>query len=85
MGLLGWICFGFFAGLVARAITPGAQSMGFLLTTGLGIGGAFVGGLLGSLLTGGIFWGEIRPAGFVGAVIGSIVLLVLRGVLVGRR
>lgn len=79
MGLLSWICFGFFAGLIARAVMPGTQRMGFILTTVLGIAGAFVGGLMGSLLGGGIFFGQVRPAGFIGAVIGAIVILALRG------
>lgn len=86
MGLCSWICFGFFAGLVARAIMPGTQRLGVVMTALLGIAGAFVGGLLGSMLSGGIFWGEIRPAGFIGAVIGALVLLALRGFLgSGRR
>jgi uncharacterized membrane protein YeaQ/YmgE (transglycosylase-associated protein family) len=85
MGILSWICFGFFAGLVARAVMPGTQGMGFVLTTVLGIAGAFVGGILGSLLSGGVLWREVQPAGFIGSVIGAIVILALRGILGSGR
>jgi uncharacterized membrane protein YeaQ/YmgE (transglycosylase-associated protein family) len=44
--VLSWIVCGLIIGLVARAIVPGRQGLGFLLTVGLGIAGAFVGGLL---------------------------------------
>jgi uncharacterized membrane protein YeaQ/YmgE (transglycosylase-associated protein family) len=76
MGLCGWIVFGFFAGLIARAIMPGKQGLGIIATTLLGIGGSFVGGLLGSLLLGG-GWRVLRPSGFIGAIIGAVVLLAL--------
>lgn len=44
--LLSWIVCGFLIGLLAKAVVPGRQPLGFLLTVGLGVGGAFVGGLL---------------------------------------
>jgi len=76
MGLCGWIVFGFLAGLVARALLPGQQSLGFIQTTLLGIGGSFVGGFLASILFHAP-WRVFHPAGFIGAVIGAIVLLAL--------
>ena len=51
--MLSWIVIGFIVGLVARAIMPGRQSLGFVKTTGLGIAGALVGGLISWLFTGG--------------------------------
>jgi uncharacterized membrane protein YeaQ/YmgE (transglycosylase-associated protein family) len=75
-GWLGWLIFGFFAGLVARALMPGDQELGILKTSLLGIAGSFVGGLLGSLLLGRGPWGA-QPSGFVGAVVGAVVLLAL--------
>ena len=78
MGLCGWIVFGFLAGLVGRALMPGTQKMGFIATTLLGIGGAFVGGTIASLIYGGPLF-ALRPSGFIGAVIGSILLLVITG------
>ena len=53
MGICTWIIFGFFAGLIGRALMPGHQPMGFIMTTLLGIGGAFVGGSIASVISGG--------------------------------
>lgn len=80
MGLCGWIVFGFLVGLIARAIMPGTQRMGFLRTTLLGIGGSFAGGLIFSLLRGGDPFGRVLvPASFIGSIIGALLLLFLFG------
>jgi uncharacterized membrane protein YeaQ/YmgE (transglycosylase-associated protein family) len=50
MGIVGWVVLGFVAGVVAKAITPGGERVGFILTTLLGIGGALLGGLLAAVL-----------------------------------
>jgi uncharacterized membrane protein YeaQ/YmgE (transglycosylase-associated protein family) len=47
MSILAWIIIGLFAGLIARAIYPGRQSMGLLSTTLLGVVGALIGGIVG--------------------------------------
>jgi len=78
MGICGWIVFGFLAGLVARAILPGEQEMGFVKTTLLGVGGSFVGGAIASLLFGHPIW-HFHPSGFIGAVIGAALLLIFFG------
>ena len=52
LAVLGWIVFGLVIGLIARTIMPGAQPMGFMLTALLGIAGSFVGGWLGTFLSG---------------------------------
>lgn len=49
MGLLSWIALGLIAGILAKVIMPGPDGGGFILTTLLGIAGAFVGGFIGSL------------------------------------
>ncbi|HEY8206381.1 MAG TPA: GlsB/YeaQ/YmgE family stress response membrane protein [Myxococcaceae bacterium] len=82
MGLIGWIIFGFLAGLLARAVFPGAQHMGFIKTTLLGVGGSFVGGAIASVLFGHPLF-HFHTSGFIGAVIGSLLLLVFFGR--GRR
>ena len=65
---------GLVVGVIARFVMPGAQPMGWIATTLLGIGGAFVGGLGGQAL--GLYKvGE--PAGWIGAVIGALILLVI--------
>jgi uncharacterized membrane protein YeaQ/YmgE (transglycosylase-associated protein family) len=74
MGILAWIVFGFFAGLVARALMPGKQKLGFILTTLLGVGGSFTGGAIATFLAGQPLDG-VRSAGFIGSVIGALVLL----------
>lgn len=71
-GILGTIIIGFLVGLVARALEPGNNKMGFILTTIVGIVGASVGLWLGQ--TFGIYKiGE--PIGFIGAVIGAMIVL----------
>ena len=50
LSLLSWIVTGFLVGLLARAIVPGRQSLGFVLTVVLGVVGAFVGGMISSAI-----------------------------------
>ncbi|MGE8495999.1 MAG: GlsB/YeaQ/YmgE family stress response membrane protein [Pseudomonas sp.] len=78
MGIIGTIFIGLIVGLVARFLKPGDDSMGWIMTILLGIGGAFAATYGGQAL--GIYdAGE--AAGFIGAVIGAIVLLVLYGLI----
>ena len=76
MSICVWIVFGFFAGLIGRALMPGAQKMGFIMTTVLGVCGSFVGGSIAAVISGGDPF-RLRPAGFLGAILGSIVLLII--------
>ena len=52
MGILAWIVLGLIAGAIAKAIMPGDDPGGFIVTTPIGIVGAFLGGFLGNMLTG---------------------------------
>jgi uncharacterized membrane protein YeaQ/YmgE (transglycosylase-associated protein family) len=80
-GIIGTIVIGFIAGLVARFLKPGDDSMGFILTTLLGIGGSFAATYLGQML--GLYKvGEV--AGFVGAVVGAILILFIYGMVKGK-
>lgn len=82
MGILFMILIGFLVGLAARFIKPGRDSMGFFLTTILGIAGAVIGGFLGRAM--GLY--EIgEPAGFIASVLGAMVLLVVIQTLSSRR
>ena len=63
---------GFIVGLVARAILPGTQSLGIILTAVLGIAGSFIAGFIGQALG---WYAEGAPVGFIASVIGAIVLL----------
>lgn len=82
MGIIGTIVIGFFVGLVARFVKPGNDRMGFIMTTLLGIAGAFVGSYLGQVF--GIY-APGEPAGFIGAVLGAIILLVLLKAVSGKK
>jgi len=74
MGIILFIVFGFVIGLIARAVLPGRQSMGFLATTLLGIAGSFVGGFLAALITHTRVT-DFNTAGVLGSIIGAVVLL----------
>ncbi len=63
---------GFIVGLVARAILPGTQSLGIILTAVLGIAGAFIAGFIGQALG---WYAEGASAGFIASVVGAMVLL----------
>jgi uncharacterized membrane protein YeaQ/YmgE (transglycosylase-associated protein family) len=74
MGVLSWIVFGLIAGLIGRAILPGRDPGGFIVTTAIGILGAVIGGFVGTRLG----WGEVtgfdlRSLGI--AVVGAVLLL----------
>jgi uncharacterized membrane protein YeaQ/YmgE (transglycosylase-associated protein family) len=84
MSILVFIVFGFIIGLIARAIMPGSQRMGFLTTTLVGIGGSFIGGFLAALITKQRVL-ELNTAGFIGSVLGAIILLAAMGGLSRRR
>ncbi len=79
--ILLWIVFGFVVGLIARAVVPGGQSMGFIATTLLGIVGSFVGGLVATLLTGGFAAHNsgFHTVGFIGSLLGAILVLAIAG------
>ncbi|NKE67339.1 GlsB/YeaQ/YmgE family stress response membrane protein [Ramlibacter sp. RBP-2] len=75
------ILIGFIVGLVARALMPGPNPMGFILTTILGVVGALVATFLGQ----GLGWyAEGSSAGFIASVVGAMILLFIYG-LVSRR
>jgi uncharacterized membrane protein YeaQ/YmgE (transglycosylase-associated protein family) len=81
MHIIGWIVFGLVVGIVAKFLMPGRDPGGFVLTAVLGIAGALVGGFLGRSLG---WYREGDPVGFVVAVLGAILLLVVYRVTVGR-
>ncbi|AHY49453.1 GlsB/YeaQ/YmgE family stress response membrane protein [Bradyrhizobium japonicum] len=83
MSILWTIVIGFIAGVIAKFIMPGDnEPAGFILTTILGIVGAFVATYLGQAL------GWYRPgegAGLIGAVVGAVIVLFVYGFVVGRQ
>jgi len=83
MEIIWTIIIGFIAGVLAKLITPGDnEPSGFILTTILGIVGAFVATYLGQAL-GWYHAGE--GAGLIGATVGAIVVLLIWGAIAGRR
>ena len=83
MGIIWTIIIGFVAGVLAKLITPGDnEPSGFILTTILGIVGAFVATFLGQALG---WYNAGEGAGLVGATVGAIVVLLIWGAIAGRR
>lgn len=72
MSIIWVIIIGFIVGLLARALMPGKNPTGFIMTTLLGIGGAVVGKYTGQVLG---LYKEDEPAGFFMSLIGALLLL----------
>ena len=77
MGIMGFIrivIVGLIVGAIARWIMPGAQSMGWIMTSLIGIAGSIVGGFVSSLI-----WkspdGQFHPAGWIMSIAGALVVL----------
>lgn len=81
MGIIGTIVIGFLAGLIARFLHPGSDPGGFIITTLLGIVGAIVATYLGQAIG---WYRAGEGAGFIGAVVGAIVVLVVYNVATRR-
>lgn len=83
MHIIWTIIIGFVAGVIAKFITPGDnEPSGFVLTTILGIVGAFVATYIGHA----IGWYQAdESAGLIGAVVGAVIVLVIWGLIAGRR
>lgn len=73
------IIIGFIVGLIARAILPGAQHLGFIMTSLLGIGGSIIGGLIGRLFSKPAPGTPFHAAGIIMSIIGALILLFIWG------
>ena len=83
MGIFWTVIIGFVAGVIAKLITPGSnEPSGFILTTVLGIGGAFVASWLGQAMG---WYGPGEGAGLIGAVVGAIIVLLIWGAVRRQR
>jgi uncharacterized membrane protein YeaQ/YmgE (transglycosylase-associated protein family) len=83
MSILWTILIGLVAGVVAKLIMPGKnEPSGFILTTILGIVGAFLATYLGQAIG---WYGPNDGAGFIGAIVGSIIILAVWGLIAGRQ
>jgi uncharacterized membrane protein YeaQ/YmgE (transglycosylase-associated protein family) len=83
MGILWTIIIGFVAGVVAKFLMPGPnEPSGFILTTILGIVGAFVASYLGQALG---WYGPGEGAGLIGAIVGAVVVLGVWGMIAKNK
>ena len=81
LSILGTLLIGLVVGFVARALKPGDDKMGWIMTALLGVAGSFGAGYVGS------FFGWYRAgeaAGFIASVVGAIVLLIIYGLVKGK-
>jgi uncharacterized membrane protein YeaQ/YmgE (transglycosylase-associated protein family) len=82
MAILTMIIVGFIVGLLARALKPGNDRMGIILTTLVGIAGSVLAGYAGQAMG---WYGPGEPAGWIASIVGAIILLVIVGLVRGRR
>jgi uncharacterized membrane protein YeaQ/YmgE (transglycosylase-associated protein family) len=89
MHIIGFLIFGLIVGLLARAIYPGTQPMGWLMTAVLGMVGSLVGGMLGHAFFGADSAGDgswgFTPGGIISSIVGAIIVLFAYLSLTGRR
>ena len=81
-GWLGWIIIGGLAGLIAKAIMPGRDPGGFIVTILLGIAGAVLAGFIGRTL--GWYSPDDAGAGFIAAIVGALLILFVYRLIAGR-
>ena len=79
--IIGTIIVGFIVGLIARAIKPGDDKLGFIMTTILGVAGAFIASFAGQKMG---WYAAGDPACWIASVVGAIVLLVIYGLVKGK-
>ena len=77
MGVIAWIVLGLLAGAIAKAVTPGDDAGGAIMTTVIGIIGAIIGGLIGEWVGFGGLGSFFELRTWILAVAGSIVLLLI--------
>ena len=86
MGIIGWVVLGLIAGVIAKKIMPGAERIGIVVTTLLGIGGALLGGFIATALGFGDPIDEFFDLStWLAAVLGALILLYLWNVLRKQR
>ena len=81
LSLIGTIIVGFVVGLIARALKPGDDKLGLIMTSVLGIAGAFIANFIGQKMG---WYAPGQAAGWLASVIGAVVLLVIYGMVKGK-
>jgi uncharacterized membrane protein YeaQ/YmgE (transglycosylase-associated protein family) len=85
MGILGFLLLGLIAGAIAKAILPGRQGGGWVITLVLGVVGALLGGWIGSLIFGGGLGDFFDLRTWLLSILGAVIVLLIYGAVVGRR
>ncbi|MEU6863537.1 GlsB/YeaQ/YmgE family stress response membrane protein [Streptomyces sp. NPDC046876] len=86
MGIIGWILLGLLAGIIAKALMPGRDPGGCILTILIGIAGALLGGWLGKVIFGvDSIDGFFELSTWIAAIVGSLILLGIYHLVAGRR
>ena len=86
MGIIGWILLGLLAGIIAKAILPGDDPGGFIVTTIIGVVGALLGGLIARALDLGDPIDEFFDIStWIAAIIGALIILFISNAIRGRR
>lgn len=75
--IIWYLIVGFIVGLIARAILPGADHMGLLMTTVVGVVGSIVGGFIGHLFSKPSPDAKFHPAGILMSIVGAIIVLMI--------
>jgi len=81
MGFLAWILFGLVVGAIAKLLMPGRDPGGWVITILLGIAGSFIGGFIAQAVT----TRDNTTAGWIGSILGAMLLLFLYRMFIGRR
>ena len=81
-GVIGWIVIGLLAGGIAKLLMPGKDPGGCIITVLLGIAGALLAGFLGKAVG---WYKDGEAAGFVAAIVGAFILLLIYRLISGRR
>jgi uncharacterized membrane protein YeaQ/YmgE (transglycosylase-associated protein family) len=82
MHIIVTIIIGFVAGVIAKLLMPGRDPGGFIITTLLGIAGAFIATYLGQAIG---WYRADEGAGFIGAIVGAVIILAIYHMIAGRR
>ena len=82
MSIIWTLIIGLLVGLVAKALMPGKDPGGFIVTALLGIAGAFIANFVGRSMN---WYADGQPAGFIASVIGAIALLAIYRLVIGRK
>jgi uncharacterized membrane protein YeaQ/YmgE (transglycosylase-associated protein family) len=81
LSLISTIVIGFVVGLIARAVKPGDDKLGLIMTAVLGVAGSFVASYAGEALG---LYKQGDAAGFIASVVGAVILLVIYGLVVKK-